>query len=151
MIKNFEEAYAQEQDMIRRHREAGERGDKEAQAAIRAERKAWGAEVDAMGDAFVRVYCSYSESMERHNKYLDFHEVIWDKDVKKVIDTLRRYGIEKFTFSSGWSSAVETAWLFQMNGCRLEGLVEVNGCRNFTDDGEDGGFEKRHGYLFSVN
>ncbi len=73
MIKNFEEAYAQEQDMIRRHHEAGERGDKEAQAAIRAERKAWGAEIDAMGDAFVRVYCSYSQSMERGNKQ---HSVI---------------------------------------------------------------------------
>ena len=151
MIKNFEEAYAQEQDMIRRYREADSRGDQEATTAIRAERKAWGAEIDAMGDAFVRMYCSYSESRERRNKYLDFHEVIWDKDVKKIVDTMRQHGIEKFTFSSGWSSAVETAWLFQMNGCRLEGLVEVNGSRNFNDKGEDDGFEKRHGYLFSVN
>ena len=60
---------------------------------------------------------------------------------------MRENGIERFTFSSGWTDAVETAWLFQKAGCVLEGLVEINKCNltPFTDE-----CEKIHGYLFRV-
>jgi hypothetical protein len=65
-----------------------------------------------------------------------------------MIESLKALGIEKFTFSSTWSSSVEVAWLFTQNGCTLEGLVEINGkCKQtFSDD-----FEKAHGFLFSIH
>ena len=74
--------------------------------------------------------------------------MVWDKDVECLIACMRDNGIDHFTFSSGWSSAVETAWLFQQNGCTLEGLIEINSRHKHFFTGEQ---EKAHGYLFRLN
>ena len=63
----------------------------------------------------------YEDAQDRGNEYIDLHDVIWDKNVPTTIDRLRKAGVKTFTFSSTWSSAVETAWLFVQNGCKLEG------------------------------
>lgn len=55
---------------------------------------------------------------------------------------------EAFTFSSTWSSAVETAWLFQKAGCTLAGLIEINSQHKAIMSDE---YEKAHGYLFKLN
>ena len=68
----------------------------------------------------------YEKARENQNMYIDFNEVIWDNEVQSIIKTLRDNGIEKFTFSSTWTSAVKIAWLFTQNGCTLEGLTEIN-------------------------
>ena len=65
-----------------------------------------------------------------------------EKGVEDLITCMRNLGFTEFTFSSTWSGAVETAWLFQKAGCILAGLVEIDGPKNF---------EKAHGYLFRVN
>ena len=88
------------------------------------------------------------EAVERGNEHIDLNEVIWDKDVESLIQLLRENGVEYFTFSSTWSSAVEIAWLFTQNGCTLEGLVEVNSPYTNTFTGER---EKAHGYLFAIH
>lgn len=116
-------------------------------AQAKAEHRAWTAELEQMDKAFLRLYHWYEETKEVGNPHLDLHDVVWEKDVKELVDSFRRYGIERFTFSSGWSSAVETAWLFLQNGCRLEGMVELNSPHKDFDSGE---YEKVHGYLFSV-
>lgn len=66
---------------------------------------------------------------------------------EQIAEKGKAYGIEKFTFSSSWSSAVETAWLFTQNGCRLERIVEINGSHKAFMSDE---YEKAHGYLFSI-
>ncbi|WP_406040089.1 hypothetical protein [Succinimonas sp.] len=73
--------------------------------------------------------------------------MVWDNEAPGLIAAMRENGIEKFTFSSGWSRAVETAWLFQKNGCALEGLAEI--CSRYTEFGSDE-HEKACGYLFRV-
>lgn len=79
---------------------------------------------------------------------LDFNDVIWDNEVQSIIKTLRDNGIEKFTFSSTWSGAVKTAWLFTQNGCTLEGLTEINeGYEDFIT----GKMKKTPAYLFKLN
>ena len=119
----------------------------EAKEAVRQDRKRWGLGMELKGEAYIRVFNLYEHARDRGNEYIDLHDCIWDKDVKPLIDSLRANGIEKFTFSSTWSSAVETAWLFLQNGCRLEGLVELDGtCKKTFGDG----YEKAHGYLFSI-
>ena len=65
-----------------------------------------------------------------------------------MIKTLRALGFRKFTFSSAWSSAVETAWLFIKNGCLLEGMVEI---KSKHKDFETDEYEKIHAYLFNLN
>ena len=74
-------------------------------------------------------------------------EVVWDNEAAKLIEAMRQNGIERFTFSSGWSHAVETAWLFKEAGCTLEGLVEINSRYTGWNSDEH---EKAHGYLFRV-
>ena len=100
-----------------------------------------------LGGAASRIWREYDQARENGNALLDINDVVWDKDVEALVNCLRQYGIKKFTFSSGWSSAGDTAWLFQQNGCKLEGLVEINGNMNYLS----GEHEKLHGYLFSVN
>lgn len=100
-----------------------------------------------LGSAAGRLWREYEIARDNGNSILDISEVVWEKDVKSLISCMRRIGIEEFTFSSAWSSAVETAWLFKQSGCELEGLVEINGSMNFFDEKR----EKKHGYLFRVN
>jgi hypothetical protein len=69
-----------------------------------------------------------------------------DIDVYPLVGCFRDFGVEHFTFSSTWSSAVKTAWLFKMNGCEVEGLVEVNGNTNYMT----GKHEKMPAYKFAV-
>lgn len=38
------------------------------------------------------------------------------EDEAGMIGALRENGVSHFTFSSGWSGAVDTAWLFTQNG-----------------------------------
>ena len=97
-------------------------------------------------DDFGFAYRLYRQMKDCGNEYIDLSIAIHDE--VKVLNTLRKYGIERFTFSSGWSSAVESAWIFQQNGCKLEGLIELNGLnKDWFGTGER---EKVHGYLFSL-
>ncbi|MGP1589758.1 MAG: DUF7698 family protein [Oribacterium sp.] len=84
----------------------------------------------------------------RSNTYIDLANCYSYQNEEALIESFRTYGIDHFTFSSSWSSAVENAWKFQKAGCQLEGLVEINGQNEiFMRSGE---FEKKHAYLFSV-
>lgn len=145
MMKNLAEAFEKEQEIRRQYDEAKDEAGKEA---ARAAYKAWEDSVTENGIDFGNVYRLYSDAKERGNEYIDLRDCIWEKNVPNLISNLRAQGIERFTFSTTWSGSVETAWLFQQNGCTLEGLVEINGqCRDcFT-----GKYEKAHGYLFRMN
>ena len=125
-------------------KEAGsEEGMEEAREAIH---RLWDS-IDAKGKAYVRIYRDYKDARDRGNTYIDFHDVIWDKDAPGLIACMRENGIGHFTFSSGWSSAVETAWIFKENGCRLEDLIQINGReKGFGEEG----FEKVPAYLFRI-
>ena len=96
-------------------------------------------------DDFGFAYRLYKQMKECGNEYIDLSIAIHDE--VGVLQTLRKYGVERFTFSSGWSSAVESAWIFQQNGCRLEGLIELNSIHKDWTTGER---EKVHGYLFTI-
>ena len=90
---------------------------------------------------------SYVESRENENDYLDFSDVVSPDDVEEIVNLMKENNIEHFTYSSGWSSAVKTAWAFQCAGCKLEGMVEINTqMRNWRGEG----FEKTPAYLFSL-
>lgn len=90
---------------------------------------------------------AYFTSKDNGNVVLDINESFSEENVKAIVDCIRENGIEKFTFSSRWSGAVDVAWLFQKNGCALCGLVEING----NNDPFKGQHEKLHAYLFKVN
>ena len=144
---NFAEEYAQETAIKAQYHEAEKAGNTEGQEAARNAYHELEEQIAGKGNPYARIYRLYSEAQERGNAYIDLNDTIWDDQVPALIGNLREYGIEKFTFSSTWSSAVETAWLFTQNGCRLEGLVEINGRHKAFMSDE---YEKAHGFLFSI-
>ena len=144
MMNIFEKTYAQVQEANRVYETATTEADKESARAIYHEATD---AIEALGGIACRIWREYEVSRDRGTTYLDINDVVWDKDVEGLISCMRDTGIDHFTFSSGWSSAVETAWLFQKNGCRLEGLIEINSHHKDIFTGEQ---EKAHAYLFSI-
>ena len=147
MMNAFEKDYQQELK-IRADYDAAKAAENEAgQEAARADiHELWGS-IDEKGEAYARIYRDYKNARDKGNEYIDFRDVIWDKDVEGLVTCMRENGIDRFTFSSGWSSAVETAWLFKENGCELEGLIQINGDQNFFKEEE---YEKVPAYLFAI-
>ena len=139
----FETAYAQMQELKKSYEPAADEAGKEK---ARAGYNALMEGIEGLGAAACRIWREYENARENGNACLDISEVVWDRDVESLISCMRENGISEFTFSSGWSSAVETAWLFTQNGCELAGLVEVNGGMNHFA----GEHEKKHGYFFRV-
>lgn len=147
MKNTFEEAYQQELKIRAAYDAAEAAGSEEGKEAARAAiHELWGS-IATKGQVYTRIYQDYKNSRDRGNKDIDLHDVIWDKDVPDMIACMRENGIERFTFSSGWSSAVETAWLFQENGCKLQALIQINGDEDIWNDGQ---YKKAPAYLFSI-
>ena len=147
MKKNiFAETYAQTQELKAQYNAAKEAG---SEAGMQAARDAYNTlmeSIEGLGAAACRIWREYETARENENARLDISEVVWDKDVESLVSCMRENGISEFTFSSGWSSAVETAWLFTQNGCEVAGMTEVNGSMDYFA----GKREKKHGYLFRV-
>lgn len=105
------------------------------------------AEIKARGINYYRVYEMAMDAKERGNEYIDINDCISEKDIKEMMDSFHLAGVEKFTYSSTRSSAVETAWILQKNGCTLNGMIEIN---ERSKDIFTGEHKKAHGFLFSI-
>ena len=148
MKKIFESFYQQIESLAVRYQNAKAVNDKESMEQIRAERNDIDTAIEAHGATFAWLYDFYEDARQRGNEHIDISECYDYRDEATLIKRFRECGIDAFTFSSGWSSAVESAWKFVKNGCTLMGIVEINSkCK--TWDGDD--YEKRHAYLFKVN
>ena len=145
MKNSFAAEYAMEFAIRDAYEMCKQRGDETGMEEARALMRKHLDEIAEKGDAYAFVYRLYREMKECGNEHIDLHDAIHDE--LKVLGMLKECGIKSFTFSSGWSSAVESAWIFQQNGCQLQGLVELNGT---TMDWITGEREKVHGYFFSI-
>lgn len=76
-------------------------------------------------------FWAYRKSIDAGNDLIDFSEVIWDKDVEPIAETLRANGIIEFTISSTFSSLITTLATFDKLGFKMAGITEVNA--NYTD------------------
>lgn len=148
MKNTFAEDFAKLCQIKNRYLEAKAANDEAEMAAARAALKVLDDSIDAMGQTYRNLYRLYESAQERGNEHIDLSECYEYRDEAALIASFRKYGIETFTFSSRWSSAVESAWKFIQNGCTMKGMVEISS-QNTTWDGE--GYEKRPAYLFSVN
>ena len=72
-------------------------------------------------------YWAYTNSCEAETELLDFNDVIWEQDIPEIVDSCRRFEINRFTISCPMSSMAETIWGFEKQGCKLVGMTEVNG------------------------
>jgi hypothetical protein len=80
-------------------------------------------------------YRAYEVTQRRENKYLDFHDVIWDREIDEVFENLQRFGIKTFTISNSSSGLQRTLAAFCEKGCKIAGIVKVNGCKSWRADG----------------
>ena len=78
------------------------------------------------GKIAIHIWREYQSSREHGNLNLDLSEVIWDEQVPEMVACMKANGIERFTFSGTYTEAIKTAWLFQQEGCVLEGFAEIN-------------------------
>ena len=147
MLELMKKYFEQDQEIRQAYDNAVEQNDEAGKKAAREAHHQWTDKVNAEGEDFWKVYRLFESAQERGNEHIDLHEVIWDKDVPALIDNLRKVGIQKFTFSSTWSSTVETAWLFLQNGCKLEGMAEINGTSKAFMSEE---YERVPAYVFSI-
>ena len=143
----FENFYIRLRDARAAYKAADDAGNESERRAASLACKAVWKEVEELGFFACRLFTEYDLSRNCGNEILDITTGIWDRDVAETVAVMRENGIERFAFSTCVSRAVETAWLFQKNGCILEGLIEINGHR-----GEHGCNQRRkaHGLLFRV-
>lgn len=145
MMNIFEEAYRGIQEAKKAYTAADNTAE---QDAARALYKQATAKLDGLSSTEKRIWSAYETARDCGNEYLDLNDTIRDDAVEDLVACMKEYGIEAFTFSSTWSGAVETAWLFQKAGCTLAGLIEINSQQKAFMSDE---YEKAHGYLFKLN
>lgn len=145
MMNIFEEAYRGIQEAKKAYAAATSEAEKDAARAIY---KQGTAKLDGLSSTEKRIWSAYETAKDCGNEYLDLNDTIRDDEVEGLVACMKEYGITAFTFSSTWSSAVETAWLFQKAGCTLAGLIEINSQHKAFMSDE---YEKAHGYLFKLN
>lgn len=145
MMNIFEEAYRGIQEAKRAYAAATNTAEQDAARAIYKQATA---KLDGLSSIEQRIWNAYETAKDCGNEYIDLNDTIRDDAVEGLVACMKEYGIEAFTFSSTWSSAVETAWLFQKAGCTLAGLIEINSQHKafMSDD-----YERVHGYLFKLN
>ncbi len=148
MKNTFEAAYEQEMRNEAAYDAAKAAGD---EAGIEKARETYAAlmeKIESKGEAYCRIYREYVTARNRGNDLLDLNDTIWDRQVEGLVACMKENGIDRFTFSSTWSDSVGTAWLFKENGCRLEGLVQINGMKDSFRDNE---YKRVPAYLFSLS
>lgn len=145
MMNIFEETYKGIQEAKKAYAAATSEAEKDAARAIYKQATA---KLDGLSNTEQRIWSAYETAKDCGNEYLDLNGTIRDDAVEDLVACMKECGIEAFTFSSTWSSAVETAWLFQKAGCILAGLIEINSQHKAFMSDE---YEKAHGYLFKLN
>ena len=149
MKKNiFEEVYKEIQEANKAYDAAKEANDTEGMDVARVLYNKVVASLEGLTGVDITIWRAYKVARDCGNEYLDLNDNISDEEVSELVVRMKDYGIEAFTFSSTWSSAVETAWLFQKAGCVLAGLVEINSQYKAFMSNE---YEKVHGYLFKLS
>ena len=116
MNRLFAETYAKDQEIEARYDAAELKNDQAAMEQARADHFALETDIQAQGKPFERLHSLYAAAMKVGNEHIDISELHEYQDAAALIASFREYGVEAFTFSSGWSSAVESA---RISGCAI--------------------------------
>ncbi|WP_278558885.1 DUF7698 family protein [Acidaminococcus intestini] len=80
------------------------------------------------GECFFAMFRMYSEMKEAGNTLLN---VLDDYNPENIMKLFKACEIARFTYSSSWSDALKTAYVFEQSGYRIDGMTEINrGSRN---------------------
>lgn len=116
----------------------------EEKNSIRKECEGMTAWIDEQGKDACYIWRSCKRSLDNGNIVINLNT---NAASDSLVECLRKNGVSEFTFSSDWSSAIESVWFFHQNGCTLAGMVEINGdCLLFSKE-----HEKLPAFLFKLN
>ncbi|MBQ6773783.1 MAG: hypothetical protein IJP48_06965 [Synergistaceae bacterium] len=76
-------------------------------------------------DFSFQTFSAYEDSKDAGLDRLNFRDIIWDKDISKVVASLKKFGILEFTISNQSSGILETLAGFERNGVILLGLTRT--------------------------
>lgn len=76
------------------------------------------------GKCFCAMFRMYSEMKEDGNTLLNVPDNYNPEGIMKLFKACE---IVRFTYSSRWSGALETAYVFEQSGYRIDGMTEING------------------------
>lgn len=76
------------------------------------------------GKCFCAMFRMYSEMKEDGNTLLNVPDNYNPEGIMKLFKACE---IVRFTYSSRWSGALETAYVFEQSGYRIAGMTEING------------------------
>lgn len=80
------------------------------------------------GECFCAMFRMYSKMKEAGNTLLNVPDDYGPENIMKLFKACE---ISRFTYSSSWSGALETAYVFEQSGYRIAGMTEINvGARN---------------------
>ncbi len=139
--------YERDQEILKAYEAAEKARDEAGMQKAREDHDEFLAEMGEKSWQFNLACRLFMDMKERGNSYIDINDPIEDAKVPVFMDFLRKQGFKTFTFSSTWSSAVETAWIFKNCGCNLKGLIEINGKYKSWKGNE---YEKVPAYLFTI-
>ena len=106
MMNIFEEAYRGIQEAKKAYATATSEAEKDAARAIYKQATT---KLDDLNNTDQRIWSAYETAKDCGNEYIDLNDTIRDDAVEGLVACMKEYGIGAFTFSSTWSSAVETA------------------------------------------
>ena len=69
--------------------------------------------------------------MNTGNPLIDFHDVIWERDILQIVENLKEFKITEFTISCNFSGLIDTLTKFMNLGCTMIGTTTVKA--NYTD------------------
>lgn len=83
--------------------------------------------INQEGKVFAYIFGAYTDSMKEGNEYINFKDNVNynESDAPDIVACLRENEVEYFTFSSSWSSALDSAWKFTQCGCTIVGMTEI--------------------------
>jgi len=117
---NFEANYKREADIHALYKEADT---EEERAEVLARMDAFKSELKNKGLEYNKIYRHYVQMKNRGNRYINFDDVI--QSPAELIATLRKFGIDIFTFSSRWSGMIDNLADFIAAGCQFCGVTEI--------------------------
>jgi len=146
-MRNLKEDYRRYEEITKAYEAAGKT--EEAGEKARAAYQELLAEVRAEGAEYGRLTRLYTEMNERENDYIDLDGTY--EDAAHILEIFKTYGIKEFAFTSTWSSALESIWRFEQAGAKNHGMIELNGMKTYKPGDEEPSFEKKHGFLFTID
>lgn len=120
-ITRLELDYIRKAEIVKRFESAETEAEK---SAIRAEYQNLTQDIKSRGEEYEHIFTLYYSAKERKNKHINISN-LHEKRPAEIVEMLRKYGIEVFTFSSKWSGMVDDLAEFLKAGCEFCGIAEI--------------------------